>query len=114
MTQIDPNSSNAQAEAERDWVRPNDATFRNFFAHSLHEASTVAEQRPAAEALARYDLGGGNTPYVFGDWKAEASDPVFRQWWNFHGGNGGNVYLPGPDAEVSDSSGVPRGKVSNS
>ena len=34
-----------------------------------------AKQDGLDDARAHYLVGGGNTPYVFGDWAAEAHDP---------------------------------------
>ena len=67
------------------------------------------KQDNSAAGLERYTLGGGNTPYVFGDWEADDADPTLAQWREFHTVPG--PYQLGPDSQEKE--GVPHGEVTS-
>jgi hypothetical protein len=92
----------AAAVATKEW------TTAGFGASSKTRFEERLKQDGLDEGRAHYLVGGGNTPYVFGDWAAEADDAALEQWREFHSQPG--PYRLGPDS-LEPAAGVPRGKV---
>eukprot|EP01052_Picozoa_sp_SAG31_P018784 SAG31_NODE_1344_length_8699_cov_15.971512_6_plen_431_part_00 len=93
----------AQTIAEEWATQDFGAGHGSFFRRRLELGGTAA-----AGALGRYVEGGGNTPYVFGDWEADPADPTLMQWRAFH-------TVPGPyrlgSESLQRSEGAPEGTV---
>ena len=112
-----PPTLDAESLVKRELARPNDNAFNNFFHATLHHG--VKADATARAALERYNLGGGNTPYVFGEadeWEARRDDPSFRRWHAFHG-EGGGYALPAeatPDYSLVRRGTVKSGQMSDS
>ena len=62
------------------------ASSKTFFEERLKQQPGDAA---AEAALSRYRVGGGNTPFTFGEWAADAADPALAQWRDYHS-------VPGP------------------
>ena len=77
---------------------------QNFFAERQKQGTSTT-----AVGFEHYNQGGGNTPYVYGDWVADDADPTLVQWRTFHTVPG--PYEPGPDATEKD--GVPSGVLTS-
>lgn len=78
------------------------ANSQNFFQDRLKRQTSAA-----AAGFEHYTIGGGNTPYVFGDWVASTDDQTLLQWREYHTVTGG--YELTHDHEEQD--GVPQGTV---
>ena len=67
----------ADAAIKKEWATDGfGANSQNFFQERLKRQGSTAD----AAGFEHYTIGGGNTPYVFGDWVASADDPTLMQW----------------------------------
>ena len=93
----------ADAAIKNEWATDGfGANSQNFFQDRLKRQGSAAHA-----GFEHYTIGGGNTPYVFGDWVASADDPTLMQWRKYHTVSGGYALMQ--DHEEQD--GVPRGTV---
>ena len=95
----------ADAVIKEEWATDGfGANSQNFFQERLKRQTSAA-----AAGFEHYTIGGGNTPYVFGDWVASTDDPTLLQWREYHTVPGG--YELTQDHE--DQDGVPQGTVTS-
>ena len=95
--------SAADAVIKKEWLTDGfGANSQNFFAERQKRGTSAA-----AVGFEHYTTGGGNTPYVYGDWVASSDDPTLVQWREFHTVSGGYKLTP----DYMEQDGVPRGTV---